>query len=136
MPPRHPKALAFLKSGIFDNLKSFPQLERRIERLATTHDCGDVFEVFAEAYLSTTKSVGAKDVWPGSLVPIGIEHKLVLAGPLGVDGVYEDLMGDLCGYQVKFRTGRPSLTFTELSTFMGITDRVDRRVLIQTATTF
>ena len=129
-PPKHPKSSALIKSGLFDNLTSFSELERRIEALATEQDRGDALEVFAEAYLATSKSVGAKDVWPGSKVPIGIEQKLGLAGPLGVDGVYESLLGDLCGYQVKFRTGRPSLTFTELSTFMGITDRVDRRVLI------
>ena len=33
-------------------------------------------------------------------------------------------------YQSKFRTGRPALTWQELSTFMGLTDQVGERVLL------
>jgi predicted helicase len=50
---------------------------------------------------------------------------------LGADGVFRTWSGALNAYQVKFRTGRPSLTWEELATFMGLTDadQVDQRVL-------
>ena len=45
----------------------------------------------------------------------------------GVDGVFATQLGGHHAYQVKFRTGRPSLTWDELSNFIGLVDRVDRR---------
>ncbi|MDA0799733.1 MAG: Helicase associated domain protein, partial [Chloroflexi bacterium] len=49
---------------------------------------------------------------------------------MGADGIYETLDGRHNVYQAKFRTGRPSLSWRELSTFFGLTDAVDERVLI------
>ena len=37
--------------------------------------------------------------------------------------------GELQAYQVKFRSARPFLTWTELSTFLGLADYVPRRIL-------
>ena len=51
-------------------------------------------------------------------------------GDNGVDGIFETPLGETHAYQAKFRTGRPSLTWDELSTFIGLADRVDQRVLI------
>jgi hypothetical protein len=48
---------------------------------------------------------------------------------MGADGVYKTWAGQYNAYQSKFRTGRPALTWQELSTFMGLTDQVGRRVL-------
>ena len=48
---------------------------------------------------------------------------------MGADGVYRTLSGQYNAYQSKFRTGRPALDWTELSTFMGLTDQVSERVL-------
>ena len=48
--PTHPKATPYLRSGLFDGLKSFRELEARISALATVQERGDAFEVFAEAY--------------------------------------------------------------------------------------
>ncbi|MBC8554529.1 MAG: Helicase associated domain protein, partial [Candidatus Brocadiales bacterium] len=48
---------------------------------------------------------------------------------MGVDGVYKTTSGTFNAYQAKFRTGRPSLTWREISTFMGLTDSVNQRVL-------
>jgi predicted helicase len=49
-----------------------------------------------------------------------------------VDGVFQTLLGHLNAYQVKFRTGRPTLTWRELSTFMGLADspHIRSRVLL------
>lgn len=48
---------------------------------------------------------------------------------MGVDGLYQTGAGELCAYQVKYRSRRPALTWEELSTFMGLTDQVSQRVL-------
>ena len=64
MLPKHHKISHFLKSGLFDNLSSFAELEDRISKLPTTTDMGDAFEVFAEAYFFTQKIEQAEEVWP------------------------------------------------------------------------
>jgi superfamily II DNA or RNA helicase len=121
-----------LKRGIFDGLKSFRELETRISALATAKERGDAFEVFAEAYLATVAVEKAAQVWPGASVPHTLRKRLALTiGDNGVDGIFETQLGKHHAYQSKFRTGRPSLTWkNDLSTFIGLADRVDQRVLI------
>ena len=93
-------------------------------------DRGDAFEVFAEAYLATQKLVGAEEVWPADQVPIAVLQTCRLPiQDMGADGVYKTWAGQYNAYQSKFRTGRPALTWQELSTFMGLTDQVGERVL-------
>jgi superfamily II DNA or RNA helicase len=48
---------------------------------------------------------------------------------MGVDGVFVTPAEEPVCYQSKFRTGRPSLTWTELSTFYGLADVVGRRLV-------
>jgi predicted helicase len=58
------------------------------------------------------------------------QKKLALTiGDKGVDGIFQTQLGEYHAYQVKFRTGRPSLSWDELSTFIGLADRVKQRVL-------
>ena len=72
----------------------------------------------------------AEEVWSGASVPHSLRKRLALTiGDKGVDGVFETQLGDYHAYQAKFRTGRPSLTWDELSTFIGLADRVEQRVL-------
>ena len=47
----------------------------------------------------------------------------------GGDGVMETVTGEFHAYQVKFRAGREPLNWAELSTFMGLADQVQQRVL-------
>ncbi len=132
MQPKHHKTIYFLRTGLFENLSSFAELEKRISNLPTTVDVGDAFEVFAEAYFFTQKIEQAEDVWPFKSVPSVIKDDLSLGTnqkDMGVDGVYKTTSGTFNAYQAKFRTGRPSLTWREISTFMGLTDRVNQRVL-------
>ena len=127
----HPKAPLYLKGGIFDELTNFRELENRICALETPQERGEAFEVFAEAYLATVAVTKAQQVWPGASVPPSLRKQLALTiGDMGVDGVFETPLGEYHAYQVKFRTGRPSLRWDELSTFIGLADRVERRVLI------
>jgi predicted helicase len=129
--PAHPKVSLHLQRGIFDGLTNFRELEGRISALATKWERGDAFEVFVEAYLFAVAVEKAKQVWPGRSVPSSLRKRLVLTiGDNGVDGIFETQLGEYHAYQAKFRTGRPSLTWDELSTFIGLADRVDQRVLI------
>jgi len=130
MSPTHPKTRSYFQRGLFDGLTSFRELEERISSLATKGERGNAFEVFAEAYLATVAVEKAKHVWPGANVPHSLRKRLALTiGDNGVDGIFEAQLGEYHAYQAKFRTGRPSLTWDELSTFIGLADRVEQRVL-------
>ena len=105
-------------------------MEGRISRLAKKGERGDAFEVFAEAYLATVAVEKAKHVWPGATVPHSLHKRLALTiGDSGVDGIFETQLGEYDAYRSKFRSGRPSLTWDELSTFIGLADRVEQRAL-------
>ncbi|MCZ6728266.1 MAG: hypothetical protein O7C61_01025, partial [SAR324 cluster bacterium] len=121
----------FVRSKLFDGLSSFTELEARIQKLPTAIERGDAFEVFAEAYLATQKTAQAKDVWPFDSIPVTVKQLLAVdtGRDMGVDGVVETLTGEYDAYQVKFRSDRPSLTWQELSTFMGLTEKVSQRLL-------
>ncbi|MCR4289662.1 MAG: Helicase associated domain protein [Candidatus Scalindua sp.] len=132
MLPKHHKTSFYLNAGLFDNLSSFAELEKRISDLSTPVEVGDAFEVFAEAYFFTQKIEQAEDVWPFKSVPSDIKKDLSLGTnqkDMGVDGVYKTTSGGFNAYQAKFRTDRKSLTWSEISTFLGLTDKVNQRVL-------
>ena len=129
--PQHPKAGRYLQRKLFDGIARFTDLEQRIADLPAKQERGDAFEVFVEAYLSTQPLHQAKTVWPFSAIPLAIRERFALAQrEVGVDGVFETHLGDYHAYQAKFRTDRPSLTWDELSTFMGLTDQIAERVVI------
>ncbi|MEZ5482878.1 MAG: hypothetical protein R3E73_12130 [Porticoccaceae bacterium] len=71
--PKHNKAKKYFSSGLFDQLKDFSELERRIELLDSNKDKGDAFEVFAEAYINLNPILMAKEVWPFESIPIKIK---------------------------------------------------------------
>jgi len=132
MLPKHHKTSFFLNAGLFDNLSNFAELEERISELPTTLEKGDAFEIFAEAYFFTQKIEQAEEVWPFKSVPSSTREDMSLGTnqqDMGVDGVYKTTSGQYNAYQAKFRTRRPSLTWREISTFMGLTDNVNQRVL-------
>jgi superfamily II DNA or RNA helicase len=121
--PLHPKTREIAKSGLFAGVKSFTDLEKRIAAIPENKGKGDAFEVFAEAYLATQRKHEVGTAWPLDSVPLSVLKKLKL--PLkdyGVDGVTSTTLGGHQVYQVKFRSGRTSLTWEELSTFMGLSD--------------
>ena len=131
MKTYHKKTKQFLYQGLFDSVSSFEELEGRIEKLDSKQDKGDAFEVFAQAYLATQKIVQAKMVWAFDDIPQNVRSNISIDThiDMGVDGAFEMNTGEQCAYQVKFRTGRPYLTWSELSTFMGLTEQADKRVL-------
>jgi len=130
---RHPKATFFVQRSLFSGLTSFAELEQKIAALPDEQSRGAAFEVFAEAYLVTQRKYDAAQVWPHGFVPLDILKNLGLSQQdQGVDGVLQTLLGQFNAYQIKFRTGRPSLTWRELSTFIGLADspHIHSRVLL------
>src|ERR1035437_6671004 len=130
---RHPKATFFVQRHLFSGLTRFAELESKIAALPDEQARGAAFEVFAEAYLATQRKYDAAQVWPHSSIPLDLLKNLGLTQQdQGVDGVLQSLLGQFNAYQVKFRTGRPALTWRELSTFIGLADgpRIHSRVLI------
>ena len=131
MTSKHSSANRLLNTSLFDGIHSFADIETRISALPSTKEIGDAFEIFAEAYLATQKITQAQQVWPFEAIPLDQRKMLALdtGRDMGVDGTYLTVDGELRAYQVKFRSNRPSLTWDELSTFMGLTDQVSQRVL-------
>src|ERR1039457_6939085 len=130
---RHPKATFFVQRHLFAGLISFAELEQKIAALPDEQSRGAAFEVFAEAYLATQRKHDAAQVWPHGSVPLDLLKNLGLTQQdQGVDGVLQPLLGQFNAYQVKFRTGRPALTWRELSTFIGLADspHIHSRVLL------
>jgi hypothetical protein len=120
--PKHPKTAKFVGRGIF-TLKSFKELEVRISALGDNVEMGDALEVFAEAYFVTQRGVDPKDIWPIKKVPHSIRKELNLPGDdYGIDGLYRNEIGGFDAYQSKFKGGRPTLLWQQLSTFVGLAD--------------
>lgn len=120
---RHSKAVQFVQRALFSKLTNFAELECRIAALPDEQSRGDAFEVFAEAYLATQLVHQAREVWPGETLPPSVQQRLRLPlKDMGVDGVFVTTSDETACYQVKFRSGRPSLTWSELSTFFGLAD--------------
>lgn len=123
MPSKHREAPAFLRSGFFEGLKSFSDFEARTEKLANTKEVGDAFEILVEAYLHLAPVLCVKEVWLVGDIPLNIRRRLNLpADSKGIDGVYEDTSGNLIPYQVKYRTDKDTLSYGEVSSFLGITE--------------
>jgi superfamily II DNA or RNA helicase len=140
---RHPQSKKFLDSGLFEGLSCFEELEQRIcsinsENGTTAEKArGDAFEVFVTAYLATQPVHLVKSLWPqANLVPQALRKRLGWRGKdQGADGLIETTTGELRGYQVKFRTNRTPLPWRDVSSFFGVTDRCDDRVLITNSVT-
>ena len=134
---KHLKATAFIKAGIFDQLKNFSELEKRISSLPLEKDRGAAFEVFAEAYLATQPLCQVKEVWPQNSAPSQLLKNLALpiSKDMGTDGLVELKDGRVASYQAKFYTGRPSLNWSILSTFFAISDRVSHTIIFTNSDT-
>ena len=123
MASKHKEASSFLRSRFFENLKSFSDFEERTKTLANTVEVGNAFEILVEAYLYLDKVMNAKNVWLVGDIPLKIRKELNLpADTTGIDGIYEDASGKLIPYQVKYRTDMDTLSFGEVSTFLGLTE--------------
>src|SRR6516165_5245221 len=118
MPSLHPAARTLINRKVLDDLDSFRTLEDRISALGdeSSKAVGDALEIFVEAYLATQPIAQWEQTWLVGQIPLQIRRDLVLpADAKGIDGVYRTKHDSLVPYQVKFRSRRAYLTFTELS---------------------
>jgi predicted helicase len=132
MPSHHSATRALINRKLFDDLDSFRTLEDRISNLGEENSkaVGDALEIFVEAYLATQPIAQCEENWLVGQVPFQVRCDLVLPHDAkGIDGVYRTKHGSLVPYQVKFRSNRAYLTFTELAGFIGVTDRATERVV-------
>src|SRR5262249_45195612 len=135
-PSKHSDAALLIRRGIYDNLPSFSELERRISALGdeTTKIVGDAFEIFVEGYLATHQKMQAEVVWPVGQGPLDIREQLNLPSDAkGIDGVFRTRTGSLVPYQVKFRSQRAYLAYTEIAPFLGLTERATDRIVFTNA---
>ena len=132
MPSKHPYAAQLIGRGFYDNLQSFAELEQRITALGdeNTKIVGDALEIFVEGYLATQQKLQADTVWLVGQLPLDVRQKLNLPNDAkGIDGVFRTRPGTLIPYQVKFRSHRAYLTFTEVAPFLGLTERATDRII-------
>jgi hypothetical protein len=122
VPSKHANAALLIRRGVYDDLHSFAELEQRISVLGdeNTKLVGDAFEVFVEAYLATHQKMQAEDVWLVGQVPLDIRQQTNLPNDAkGIDGIFRTRTGTLVPYQVKFRSQRAYLSYTEIRRLTG-----------------
>ena len=132
MSSKHANAGLLIRRGLYDNLRSFAELEQRISALGdqNTKIVGDALEVFVEGYLATQQKMQAERVWLVGQVPLEIRQQMNLPKDAkGIDGIFQTRTGTLVPYQVKFRSLRAYLTYTEIAPFLGLTERATDRIV-------
>jgi predicted helicase len=132
MTSKHTNSGLLIRRGLYDNLHSFAELEQRISALGDENSkaVGDAFEVFVEAYLATHQKLQAEAVWLVGQVPQGIRQQMNLPNDAkGIDGIFRTRTGVLVPYQVKFRSQRAYLTYTQIAPFLGLTERATDRIV-------
>jgi hypothetical protein len=116
--------------GLYDDLQSFAQLEERISLLGDENS-----KVVGERSSSKdtspdSKKLQAETVWFVGRVPLGIRQQMNLPKDAkGIDGIFRTRTGVLVPYQVKFRSHRRYLTYTEIAPFLGLTERATDRIV-------
>src|SRR6202047_2723892 len=132
MSSKHANAGLLIRRGLYDNLHSFAELEQRITALGDENSkaVGDAFEVFVEGYLATHQKLQAETVWLVGQVPQGVRQQMNLPNDAkGIDGIFRTRTGTFVPYQVKFRSQRAYLTYTEVAPFLGLTERAGDRIV-------
>lgn len=135
--PLHKYSDYFKRIGLFKNINSFNNLEKKIINIPSTpgrtekQTKGDAFEVFAEALINVSKKFNAKAVYPDGKIPIKILNKLEMnILDKGKDGVYVTKDNKINSYQVKFNSDRRSLSWRKLSTFLSVSEKAHTRLLV------
>jgi hypothetical protein len=133
MTATHYRSKHWIKQGVFDDLASFRDLEDRIDAIEGPKDRGDIFEIFIEAYLETQPIHQCVDHWVVGDVPLTICEDLNLPNDgTGIDGVYQDRLGNHIPYQVKYLRA-DQLPYKTISTFYGVVDPALDQVLFTNA---
>jgi predicted helicase len=129
--PKHPRTDEFVAQSLYA-VSSFKELEAKISALESKDERGAAFEVFAEAFLVTQESIDPNHYWPQGKIPLLVQEKLGLPrNDFGIDSVYLNQTQQYDACQCKFRTGRPTLGWEELATFVALasSDKFQNKVL-------
>src|SRR6266498_6016350 len=132
MTSKHPNAGLLIRRGLYDNLQSFAECADALLQLGDENSkaVGDAFEVFVEAYLATHQKLQAEAVWLVGQLPQGIREQMNLPNDAkGIDGIFRTRTGVLVPYQIKFRSQRAYLTYTQIAPFLGLTERATDRIV-------
>jgi superfamily II DNA or RNA helicase len=99
------------------HFKNWDALESQIEALPTTKSRGDAFEDFVFAYFQLNKDFYQIDEhWKYADAPIELKLKLGMdINDCGADGLIKLKDGSIAAYQAKFRTGRETPPYHELT---------------------
>lgn len=132
---RHPALTEVLATGLFAPDGDFQGFEAALAALsrggAPERLVGDIWEVFSEAYLLTEPTMQAEEVWPIAVAPDEVLAALNIGrSDRGCDGVMRRRDGVYVAYQAKFRSGREPLTWGELATFVGWSERAGARLVV------
>jgi predicted helicase len=129
--PKHPRTAEFVAQGLYA-VNSFKELEAKISALESKDERGAAFEVFAEAFLVTQEGIDPNHYWPQGKIPLLVQENLGLPrNDFGIDSVYLNQTQQYDACQCKFRTGRPTLGWEELATFVALasSDKFQNKVL-------
>ena len=134
MKPLHHKTAYWIRKGIFDDLRTFADFEKRVDQIPEEKDRGDIFEIFIEGYLATQPISQRAKHWVVGRIPLAMRERYNLPrDATGIDGIYETHSGSQIAYQVKYRQSG-QLTFAEVAPFLGITEKFKERVIFTNAT--
>jgi hypothetical protein len=111
MTSKHANAGLLIRRGLYDNLRSFAELEQRISALGDENSkaVGDAFEIFVEAYLATHQKLQAEAVWLVGQVPQGIRQQMNLSNDAkGIDGIFG--REQACSFPIRSSLGHTAPT--------------------------
>lgn len=129
MKLEHPK-LSKIKDKYFQ-FKSFGDFEKELINLSIDDDAkGDIFEVYIEAFLKTTKLFNVKNVYSSQRnFPSHLFSRLEIPRTdKGIDGIIIDTENNTIPYQVKFRSSR-KLSYEELQGFKDQSSKANQKIL-------
>lgn len=111
--------------------QSFAEYEAYAGSLPTEKARGDAFEGFVWAYLLLTPELGLTSAWRLRETPAYARQRLGLSPhDIGVDFVAARRDEELWTVQAKYRRANTSVSWRELSTFVGASGKADFRLLV------
>ncbi len=115
---------------------SFSVIDQIIQKLPTTKERGDAFEIFAEAMLACDPVRQVKNTYRMENLPEELLNRLKLERPddSGIDCVIETVTGDLLTVQMKYRTDEhDGITYRDIATFQDQSKHAAGKILITTS---
>jgi superfamily II DNA or RNA helicase len=126
----HPKSSRIAATGLLTGVQCFGELEERIDALPEEAERGDAFEVFASAWLAlfSPEPPTEQYFWPLA-AELGKRLGVDPDRDRGIDAVMSTAHG-LTTVQFKYRRGRPDITWGELATFYGLSEKANFRLVV------